>query len=372
MRNIITAMLKKRNRIKQGRIHITDVQSGQDGTRSWVQAQVNDSLLWFESHNTKLVAAPEAFAGLFLLPAAMAQVELEIDAPLSATWQYNVDQVLATFQSWLQSSRKVNLKYAEHSAPPAPTVSSDRTGLCFSGGVDSFYSLLTYRDQIDALVFVRGFDMSLKDTERFQEFEDGLHRIGEALGVQSIVLSTNLRKHPQFAPFPWEMTHGAALAAAGHLLHQTLGQLFISASFPQAYLKPWGSHPSIDPHWSSEYMTIAHVGDEQWRTDKLIAIADEPLVQQHLRVCWENRSVSGNCGCCEKCVRTMLVLATIDKLEHFSVFADAHCLADHVRSLGSLKQLYIPVYETFLTHALPADVNAALRELLKASKAAVK
>jgi hypothetical protein len=53
---------------------------------------------------------------------------------------------------------------------------------------------------------------------------------------------------------------------------------------------------------------------------KVKAIAHEPLVHGHLRVCWANSSNELNCGVCEKCVRTQAqfaVAGTLDKLKTF-------------------------------------------------------
>jgi hypothetical protein len=42
------------------------------------------------------------------------------------------------------------------------------------------------------------------------------------------------------------------------------------------------------------------------RTQKAGAVATNPVVLQHLRVCFERPELGGNCGACEKCFRTKL------------------------------------------------------------------
>jgi hypothetical protein len=82
------------------------------------------------------------------------------------------------------------------------------------------------------------------------------------------------------------------------------------------------------------------------RMEKLVEIAHEPLVQRHLRVCWENRSPTGNCSRCSKCLVTRLALADRGTLDAFATFAHTATLArdldalvsDH-RYLGSLATL---------------------------------
>jgi|GEM_PF-4652705 len=66
------------------------------------------------------------------------------------------------------------------------------------------------------------------------------------------------------------------------------------------------------------HLKLIHSGTSMLRQDKIFAISGEPLVQNHLRVCWENRSKTGNCSTCEKCLRTMASLNAINQLPDFS------------------------------------------------------
>jgi hypothetical protein len=47
-------------------------------------------------------------------------------------------------------------------------------------------------------------------------------------------------------------------------------------------------------------------GAGKTRTDKAGALAGERAVLEQLRVCWERPESLGNCGMCEKCIRTKL------------------------------------------------------------------
>lgn len=68
----------------------------------------------------------------------------------------------------------------------------------------------------------------------------------------------------------------------------------------------------LDRCWSSGAVTVATGSPGVPRLEKVAAIANEPLVHSHLRVCRENRSAALNCGECEKCVRTQVQLAVAD------------------------------------------------------------
>jgi hypothetical protein len=90
---------------------------------------------------------------------------------------------------------------------------------------------------------------------------------------------------------------------------------------------------------------VTHVGAEQRRAMKLAALVDEEVVQRHLRVCWENRTATGNCGECEKCVRTMLALSGHRALERFPVFPQGP-LAERVNAIEAVDPVLIDVYGT--------------------------
>ena len=48
----------------------------------------------------------------------------------------------------------------------------------------------------------------------------------------------------------------------------------------------------------------------------------------HLRVCWENRSLLGNCSHCDKCLCTMVLLDACGALDSFPVFDGREELCD--------------------------------------------
>ncbi|RYC14555.1 hypothetical protein [Nocardioides zhouii] len=247
----------------------------------------------------------------------------------------------------------------------APGPQSGRA-LCFSAGVDSFWSLLR-SGPWDDLVFVRGFDIALTDVERGDHAEASVRAIAAKLEARAVVVSTNLRAHPLWAPLDWRRTHGAALAAVGHTLIDHVGKFGISASYAAALDVPWGTHPTLDPLWSSRALAVQHIGAELWKREKLRVIADEPLVQEHLRVCWEHRRPGQNCSACEKCLRTMCYLAQAEKLAQFKTF-DGRDLPRRVDALRHLPAGVAVVWEEMAADGLPDDLGPAVQRLLRRSR----
>ena len=59
---------------------------------------------------------------------------------------------------------------------------------------------------------------------------------------------------------------------------------------------------------------MAQHGVETTRVDKVAHLAGSEVAMRRLRVCWENRDGTYNCGRCEKCRRTMVNLAVAGAL----------------------------------------------------------
>jgi hypothetical protein len=299
-----------------------------------------------------------------LIPAIARGEPLIVEDSLGTTWLSNVSKLFPIFREWWD--------YPELPPQPASVKFSDvarleSIALCFSGGVDSFHTLLRSGYRINYLVFALGFDIPLNDRVRFDAFEPSLREVASAIGATPVVIRTNLREHASFTPVSWERTHGGGLAAIGHLLSDNVGRLLISSSFPYSDPKPWGSSWLTDHFWSSERLQVIHFGAELLRQQKLQAIASEPLVRRHLRVCWENNAPTGNCSRCDKCVRTRLTLADIGELANYPGFEGEESLAQHIDALPPIERLRKVHHELANSERLATETRLALQRLIARS-----
>jgi hypothetical protein len=332
--------------------------------------------IWFESSDVTLRASVEAFTSAFLVPAAALERPLVVTAPVAADFAAGLPRILDIVGGWWDYSRaspSLEIAAAPQRAEPdrPPAAKPGGTALCFSGGVDSFYTLLAAGRHVDAMVFVHGFDIKLADELRSAAVEEHLRTVAAAVGARPVFIRTNLRSHPVYRATNWSRTHGGALAAIGHLLADNWSTLLISAAYSLDDPNSCGSHWDLDPLWSGAGLTVEHVGAECDRNEKLAALKDDPLVQRYLRVCWENRSERLNCSRCEKCIRNEVALAALGALDSFEVFESSATLAarvDGVRAV-QLKSL-LPRYHSALTLGLPPDVERAVRRLIERSRRA--
>lgn len=330
-------------------------------------ADVDGHRLWFRSR-APLRNSVEAYASAAWPSALLAGRDLELDRPVSAQWLQGARQIGEVAHEWWGWHRVEAHVPAVVMDVGVPRLRAPGVGLCFSGGVDSFHSLLAEQDRVTVLVGALGFDIPLDDRARWRQWRDSLTAIGRATGTRVVTIATNVRTHPFTGLAPWPMSHGGALAALGHLLRDSIGELIVSASYPRVMTEAkWGSHWRLDPHWSSGRLQVRHIGADLWRAEKLAVIADNPVVQRHLRVCWVNTTPDLNCGICEKCIRTQVVLDRLGLLGRFTVFP-GNALPDSIDRLPALRNPdLIEVYEGFRADAAPA-LRAALVRLLARSE----
>jgi hypothetical protein len=330
-----------------------------------VVASVNGEDLFFESDEAKLDVAPEAFASALLPDAVDAGVRLVSEAPLDPVWMGNTARVLRVWNGWWGTPAQAEAVLVaapdgrDHAPPPRADVA-----LCFTLGVDSFYTLLRTPWNVRRLIVAHGYDVKLGDETRMAAIRASLEQVARATGASPVIVRTNLREHPAVGWENWPRTHGGPIAALGHVCRDAIGELLISSTKPYHADAPWGSHWKTDPGWSSARVRISHVGAERRRNDKLAAMLDEPLVQRHLRVCWENRAPTGNCGECEKCLRTMVVIESYGRLDEFPVFPNRTSLAARIDALPAAIPDVVPVYRTALARIRDRRLRTAVERLI--------
>ncbi len=331
-----------------------------------VAVEAMGETIYFETADARLRPSPEAFAGLFLLPALKQHARLRVEAPLDGAWLLGTKTLTGIYASWWKYPATYPIE--DVGVAPAQVAPAPGHGLCFTGGVDSFYALHEASSRYDHLVFVHGYDIDLADGVRIDAWERSLRDVALDTRKQAVLVRTNLRSHPVFSSVPWERTHGAALAAVGQLLAPRLGHLSIPPSWSRSRLRPWGSHPETDQLWSSSHLGVLHGNAGIGRRDRLLTIAGYPLAQRHLRVCWEHRTDEQNCSRCEKCVRTMTALAGAGVLDRFRTFSARADLPAAIRALGRLSPGLAMLWQELLALDLPPDVRRETRRLVRRSR----
>ncbi|HET9796302.1 MAG TPA: hypothetical protein VFS34_17810 [Thermoanaerobaculia bacterium] len=213
----------------------------------------------------------------------------------------------------------------EASGGPAPRFPADppRAAVFLSGGLDSLFSIARNRDRypaghpasfrdaivLDGYIFAPA-DPSRRSEDYWRRTRRATSALARAANLEPIFVRTNLRILDEGFTFFAAKYHSAALAAVAHLLSRRISSASIAADLDVAKLRPWGSHPVLDPLYSGSALAILHEGIEASRIEKAARIAAWPEGLASLMVCTQGPLESGslNCGRCEKCLRTLAAL----------------------------------------------------------------
>ncbi len=298
----------------------------------------------------------DPFFPVALLLSMFLHADLRCLAPVSARLKQAVGQIQDLWQLWSPRVRRCTVT-AE--TQPPPQINAREGGSFFSAGIDSFYTLFSRRNEIAYLISVLGFDVPLSNRSLWDEVLAANRRVASEVGLHLIVVETNVREVYADA-VSWEDGHGAALAGVALLLAPLLGRVFIPASWTAALLLPYGSHPLLDPLWSTERTTLVHDAIAVERFDKLKAIYTQPIVLETLRVCWQNGAGTYNCCQCRKCLTTMVMLRALGVLSRAATFPARLDLKTFPRIWSARTAEYVQASENILRHNLRstlADVD---------------
>jgi len=255
---------------------------------------------------------PAAALAATLLPAMRRRRALRLPGPCDSRLAAALPRLQATVASFFPWLCAVPVRFDPGPAA-AGTDAAAGTGVFLSLGVDSFFSLVRHREQVDHLVLVHGFDIPLESTGLWARARDAAADVARGMDKRLLCVRTNVRawldRH-----VPWDEGHGAAMAHVAHVLEPWLGRVYVASSHHEDVLFPYGSHPDLDPLWSTEALDLVHDGCDTRRIDKVRALAEEPLALEHLRVCWQNPGGAYNCGRCRKCLLVMLALDAVGLL----------------------------------------------------------
>jgi 7-cyano-7-deazaguanine synthase in queuosine biosynthesis len=289
--------------------------------------------VWYRVSEGPLSNGEETFLLAALVPAMKVGEPLVLKGPISPRLLHNIPKVQEIFHAWDHRLKEVPIEVQTIGSSPETAPSG--VGCFFSGGVDSFYTLLKHRDEITKLIFVHGFDISLENTPLRAKVSQAIHSIAAELQKPLIEVETNIGTFANNY-VDWGLhSHGTAMASVALLLSPQFRKVFIASSHSYSDLIPWGSHPIIDPLLSTEHMEIIHDGCEATRVEKVAEIALNETAMKYLRVCYVNRGGAYNCGQCEKCLVTMVNLRVAGALEKCTTFT-------HALDLAAVSRMRVP------------------------------
>jgi len=293
-----------------------------------------------------------------LLPAIELGVDLHIHASVQAELLERCGEIQSLICQWYPGSRPIKIHVAG-TEPPSIVARNQRSAVFYSGGVDSSFSLLSEAGQLDGTITLIGADVATDDEFRAQRLDQMSNDVANHFDLQQVVVTTDIRKTMDRL-IGWVEYHGAVLAGVGHLLSQDFGKVIIASSADlSSWNRPWGSHPGLDPLWSTPNLEVHHHGLLD-RLSKIDSISNSEILLRNLRVCDYEEP---NCGGCEDCNFMLHSLETLDARQLAPTFqrGDATKIDLPVTGEGSLSDL------THLREAALQKGNTMLAEKISVS-----
>lgn len=281
--------------------------------------------LWFQypewSRPYLSVENGDPFVAALLVAAMRTSERLAVSAPVSPRLLEALPEIQAIYAAFDRRAHRIAVEAELRNGAMLAAAGPRNIGLFFSLGVDSFYSLLkNLGDQsagqtVTHLISVQGFDAidEEADTGFAPVMLANLRRVAAETQTTLFPVQTNIRRVTAWLA-PWTIVHGGAMAAVALALDGLFERVLIAASASYDVLAPWGTHPLLDPLWSTESMTVVHDGCEMDTIDKTWFNTRSDLFLDTVRVC-PGYGAEYNCGRCLKCVRTTIDLWQSGRLD---------------------------------------------------------
>jgi len=261
----------------------------------------------------------------FLLPCMALRENLRIHAAVTDELLSSVrSNLIPTSLEWHPDFSEVEIT-ADKTVSASEARTQDQVGAFFSGGVDSWHSMIGNLDRVTHLIHMRGFEIE-HDNEALWAFahnhvQEGAKQFGKTV----IPVSSNMtnigelktRERLRAVGRPYEefgvkVYSGCMLVSMALLLANRMKLGIVPSSWTLDVEPPLGSHPLIEPKLSTSLCAFSLDGCDASRIEKIRFLKEKaPESLRGLRVCIDNSPENAqkiNCGECIKCVRTLLEL----------------------------------------------------------------
>ena len=201
---------------------------------------------------------------------------------------------------------------------------SEKTAAFFSGGVDSFNTLISHVKENPALITLWGSDVKLDDVEGWNNVKRHVLETAEKFKCDNLLIRSSFRYvinegvlSQEVMPLSgdgwWHgFQHGIGIIghAAPYVYKHKLQKIYVASTYTAADKGNYtcASDPTIDNHVKVGKCMTIHDGYEFNRQQKVQRICEYKRTGGtaiNLRVCWESKG-GKNCCHCEKCYRTIL------------------------------------------------------------------
>ena len=305
---------------------------------SWEDCDRPQSRIYFETDPQfagDLSCNPNAFLLAAIIPAMHhGERRVIVQGKVCPQLRNGLTTAMLQLRAWYEEDEHPVAIEAIEGFEPPEGLWPQQTASFMSGGVDALATLRRNRLEFPRShpgairdgFFVYGIDMGgpngQADERHFKLACESVAQIADHAQMTLIPVRTNVRYLDddgiQFAL----KSHAAILSSVAHAFSRRISTAKIAASDHVDVLVPWGSHPKLDPCYSSADVCIQHDGILYSRLQKVALVAEWDVALKNLRSCYNPWRPGDrlNCGRCEKCIRTMTELVACGKLKDAASF----------------------------------------------------
>lgn len=304
-------------------------EAGSNHLSAVFKCQGTEFEVWYKTKHS-IHASTDVFLVAFLIAAMQNGEDIDVQGPISFQLFNSLDKIQEAYIKFHPDLKKIKItaNYFYDHFPAIADIAS--TATFFTGGADSFYTLLKNEAEISSLIYVHGFDAWLYETDFRKLIDHHLECVSAEFNKQLIRVETNLHEFCDKYQ-NWVFYHCSALASVALLLSNQIHKIFVAAAYDHPEFRGWGIS-DLDSLWSTEKLQLVPDGFEANRLEKILQISTNHSCQNHLKVCIDRTSGKYNCCKCEKCIRTMISLYCSGNLSNFKTF-ETDSLFNLVRSI---------------------------------------
>lgn len=302
--------------------------------------------------------------------------EVNIHAEINRDLLFGLHEYSRIWSYWMPS-RYHPLVFRADSSVVRPYRTGNREGIiAYSGGVDAAYCFarcLSGEEVVraGAAVLIHGADIPLSESSVFGNVYTQHKAVLKEFRVPLIPVRTNCRQYPH----DWEHCFYSVVCAVLLLFSDKYahGVMGTDQTCRRETLQlPWGENPITDQYYSTPFFRMHPMGVTAGRTERCSLLCRYPILVDNIRVCWQADAGGGNCGVCDKCIRTQLnfmacgYTGPLPFREPFSI--------NSLRKLPRWDSFHGAYFEDILdwndrvTHALPEDNAKEIRKRLRAGR----
>jgi hypothetical protein len=238
------------------------------------------------------------FAVWICLPIAMVKgVDLFVHGVGTAETKRNAERLSDIWSSWLPKKFSlINVEFEKYRELSEPSEFTQRPLMCFSGGVDSTYSLINYDFEgvKPDLLTLQGMDYSVEDTGKFERAINKSSALVDGLVNQRFYVSSNAYDVYRKYKIKTSLSYIFLLATVASYLSKNHSYWILAADhawYQQFEAFPYASTFATNRYFNQgDYKLVTH-GEDVTRSEKLSSIANELQALKSISFCKNKKAL---------------------------------------------------------------------------------